>query len=145
MVRVKNRYITFKILYPSDTLADTGTEATLNLKLEMHRATPTPVTMKYLASLFKQHIQENFGDYGLGIAGTSLSVRYFSNRTSTGIVKVSREDLQMVCFAIMCINKISNLNVLFQIERVSGTIRKAQDFLIEQNKDLIDEIEAITP
>ncbi|GMM36162.1 RNA-binding protein [Saccharomycopsis crataegensis] len=143
MVRVKNRYITFKILYPPSP-KDTPYNDEPIPQLEILKSSSPSINQKSLAAIFRDHLQVNFGEFAQGTIAPVLSVRYFSNRTSTGIVKVGRDDVEMVCFAMMCIQKLYGQEVVVSIVRISGTIKKAQDFLIGENKELVNEIRDIT-
>lgn len=140
MVRIKNRYITFQILYPEDSVSEYSNDASLAI----HKSTPAFITPKMFSNLIKQEVKLNFGDLGLGRIANSLSVKYFSSKTSTGMIRIGRDELQLICFALMCITKLNDVGVIISIVRVSGTIRKAQDFLTQHNQNSIDEILKIT-
>lgn len=67
----------------------------------------------------------------------SLMVKYFSAKTSTGIVRCSRGHYQMVCAALTMINSLGGKDVIVRIVRVSGTIKKCEQAAIERNRKLM--------
>jgi hypothetical protein len=54
------------------------------------------------------------------------AVKYFSHVTSTGIVRVARENYRMVWAALTYLREIQGRPVVVRVVRVSGTIKKAE-------------------
>lgn len=134
MVRLKARYILFDILTPpSGQLQSYSEKGSL---LALHSASPN-VNLRAIADLVRKQIQIFFGDYGTGVTGMSLMVKYFSAKTSTGIVRCSRGHYQMVCAALTMINSLGGKDVIVRIVRVSGTIKKCEQAAIERNRKLM--------
>lgn len=142
MVRVKSRYIAFRVLYP-----ECGDEILLK-----YRPTDSDVTGKIILQKIKEQININFGDAAMGRISGSLNLRYFSNKTSLGILKMNFEEYKMVCFAIMMVNKLEikqdnnkeEEDIIIQIIRSSGTMTKLQTFLINEDKKIVNEYLAKT-
>jgi ribonuclease P/MRP protein subunit POP5 len=108
-----------------------------------------------IAELVKRNIKLLFGDNGEGLVALSLVVKYFSAKTSTGIIRCSRDHFKYVVAALTIINKINDKDVIVRVLRVSGTIKKSENFAIERSRRLmrdmnlkgeetVDEFENIT-
>lgn len=104
--------------------------------MALHSTSPN-VNLRSIADVVRKQIQVYFGDYGTGVTGMSLMVKYFSPRTSTGIIRCSREHYQMVCAALTMIDKLNGKDVIVRIVRVSGTIKKCEQAAIDRNRDLM--------
>lgn len=77
MVRFKNRYLLLELIWK---------DARIDLSL------PEAA----LLGAFRDSMQSNFGDYGLGTALASLQVKYFNSVTGLCIVRCSREQHRQV-------------------------------------------------
>ncbi|KAK9478501.1 ribonuclease P/MRP protein subunit [Lipomyces japonicus] len=167
MVRFKSRYILFKVQYPhlndSDTvkaaldkkttpisLSDLnfypgGSLANLKRKqaneseitMIMNRPGPVEVTSNSVNAAMRDSINRNFGDLGAGLVRASVSLKYFSQATSTGIVRVSRDHYRIVWAALTLLNEIGNNKVVVSVIHVSGTIKKCENALIANTKQKI--------
>lgn len=142
MVRLKQRYILFDILYPPSTSQDSNevvefSKSETNALLSLHQSSPASFNQKTLTQLFRRTIQENYGDYGAGSAGMQMSVKYFSNKTSTGIVRCGRQNFNMVIGSLATISRIDNREVIIRCIHVSGTIKKCEEYCIKRNKELM--------
>lgn len=128
MVRVKSRYVLFEILFPLDKATDDYEE----LRTRLHKTSPLTFTAKQLGKQIKQLVQDHYGDYGGGSAG-NLQVKYFSNKTSTGIVKVGRDHFEMVVAALTLIDRLDSIPVIVRCLHVLGTVRKCQEWVMDRN------------
>lgn len=143
MVRLKSRYILFEILYPnSRDPVDQNQQLDASLKRDIlirhHQASPSDITIKTIIQEIRRSLKLNFGDYGSGKAGSLLQVKYFSNMTSTGIIRCHREDCDLVTNALVLMNKISNTeNIIFNPVKISGTIKKIEEYAIRRSKKLV--------
>lgn len=146
MVRLKHRYILFDILYPPTSDPRTGTQrekfenfssspkASL---LSLHGTSPSSINLRSIANLIKSAIEDHFGDFGGGTVGLLIIVKYFSNKTSTGIIRCSRNNFHQVMAALALVTKVDNFDVVMRCVHVSGTIRKCEQFSIRRNQQLI--------
>ncbi|CDK27202.1 unnamed protein product [Kuraishia capsulata CBS 1993] len=139
MVRIKNRYVVFNVIYPIDETAE-SLEAALKTKSGslslIHQPPAIAITPKVVVQAIRQSLQTNFGDYGNGVGGGVLTVKYFSEKSSLGIIKVSRESTRLVCAAIMLITRLQASPVTIRVLRVSGSVKKAEEMLIKRGKGL---------
>lgn len=94
-----------------------------------------------LLQLVKASVESNFGIKGSGAVKSTLAMKYFSPRTSTGIIRVAREHVRIVWAALSYMSKINNKNVIVRVVRVSGTIKKCEQAAIERDKKVIYMIE----
>lgn len=149
MVRLKHRYILFDILYPPLTEPRTNDQrekfALFSLTpkettLRLHAASPASINQRSLASLLKRVVEDHFGDFGSGTVGLLIIVKYFSNKTSTGIIRCSRNNFQQVVAALGLVTKVDTQDVVMRCVHVSGTIRKCEQFSIRRNRQLMLEI-----
>lgn len=139
MVRIKNRYILFNILYPA---APTGSAplsepTTAPSALEFLRPTSRDITNSTLAAIIRENIALQSGDYGSGVAA-SLAVKHFSPDTSTGILRVSREHYRIVWAALTLIRELKGQDVVVRVVRISGTMKKAEKEAIRRAKGDIE-------
>lgn len=147
MVRLKQRYILFDILYPP-TSEPSGSRENLedfinfsksrqNALLTLHRTSPSSINQKALTQAIRNVIQDHFGDFGAGTAGMQFAIKYFSNKTSTGIIRCGRLSFQMVIAALALMNKLGDEDVIVRCIHVSGTIKKCEEYSIKRNRDLM--------
>ncbi|KAF2708971.1 hypothetical protein K504DRAFT_380718 [Pleomassaria siparia CBS 279.74] len=139
MVRVKNRYLVVKFLYPSTTPSSSSKDVVPQL-LQLHQPTPDAFHAGLLLRAIRDGITELFGDYGMGMASTSLKINYHSPATSTAIIRCPQAHYQMVWAALTYMTKLPkpiNTPVVVQVVRVSGTIKKAEMEVIRRAKEII--------
>lgn len=95
---------------------------------------------RQLLKLVKESVETNFGIKGSGEIKSTIAVKYFSPRTSTGIIRVARDHVSTVWAALSYITKINNKNVIIRVVRVSGTIKKCEQAAIRRDKKVIEMI-----
>jgi ribonuclease P/MRP protein subunit POP5 len=122
MVRLKHRWLLFEILYPYESSAIPFSAAS------------EQVNTKLLTDALRQQISYNFGDHGSGLVSSSLSIRYFSPATSTGIVRIARDHYRMVWAALAFIRDLGGRECVITVRRVSGTVKKAEEEILRRNK-----------
>lgn len=149
MVRLKHRYILFDILYPPPSEPRTTEQrqkfrefnkSPKECTLTLHSPSPASVNQRSISTLLKRVVEDHFGEFGSGTVGLLIIVKYFSNKTSTGIIRCSRTNFQQVVAAIGLVTKVENANVVMRCVHVSGTIRKCEDFSIRRNRKLMVDI-----
>ena len=158
MVRLKHRYLLVNILYPDSapTTKQTSTKDVPEL-VQFNRPTSDALTSALLARTIRDNIAELFGDYGSGVVAGSLvgifshilraasrivsltyrTVKYLSPATSTAIIRVTRAHYRLVWAALTYINRLPrpvDEPCVFQVVRVSGTIRKSEEEAIRRAK-----------
>ncbi|CAB52882.1 Ribonuclease P/MRP protein subunit POP5 [Schizosaccharomyces pombe] len=130
MVRFKSRYLLFEVLYPeAKEFFDYPTIPS-----------DSSITTSSLSKIIRTMVAENFGDVGIGKVASSLTVKYFSPNTSTGILRVSRQHFRLAWAALVLIRELYGKPVIIRVVRVSGTIKKAELAAIERNKSEIHNI-----
>lgn len=146
MVRLKQRYILFEILYPpgsSTTSRDLKSKfhdfsnSPKDALLHLHVPSPPSVSPRSIVTLLKRVIADHYGEFGSGTVASLIIVKYFSNKTSTGILRCTRNDFHLVVAALGLITKVDNYNVVVRSVHVSGTIRKCEDFSIRRTRKLM--------
>lgn len=146
MVRLKQRYILFDIIYPPsfDTKTSEYKEL-LNFSnspqtalLSLHKASPSTVDPKVLLLAIRRVVEDHYGEFGAGMAGASLIIKYFSNKTSTGIIRCNRQSLQMVIAALTLINKVGDRSVIIKCAHISGTIKKCEQYSIRRSREMMN-------
>ncbi|KAH3680808.1 hypothetical protein WICMUC_000159 [Wickerhamomyces mucosus] len=140
MVRLKSRYILFDIIYPPNPNKELSNYSLKNSLTTLHAVSNS--NPKEILNLLRKNIELNYGDYGAGLINYSLMVKYFSNKTSTGIIRCSRENHELVTGALLMINQINDRNCIFRVIHISGTIKKCEDYAIERNKKLMKLLES---
>ena len=142
MVRLKHRYLTVHVLYPSDSPRAQSATATV---LQFHRPSPPGVDSAHLLRLIKRSVEYMYGDYGLGLVASSLKIKYWSPATSTAIIRVTRSHFRILWAALTWITELGRIGsqdrggqrpqeCVFRVVRCSGTIRKAEEDVIRRAK-----------
>ncbi|KAK6200407.1 Rpp14/Pop5 family-domain-containing protein [Scheffersomyces amazonensis] len=140
MVRIKHRYILFEVLYPptkSGEDSETFSNSQVDALLTLHQSSPSTINGKLIVSILRKSIQTYYGDQGAGTAAVSTIVKYWSNKTSTGIIRCDRSAVQMVVGALTLIDKLDNQNIIIRCTHISGTIHKCEEYSIRKSKELI--------
>lgn len=135
MVRLKQRYILFDVLYPPGDTSFSGSSQ--DAILALCQPSPTSVNPKTLTQTLRKVLQDHYGDFGAGTAGMLISVKYFSNKTSTGILRCLRQTFQQVMAALTLMNTIANKEVIVRCLHVSGTIKKCENLSIARSKQMM--------
>jgi len=137
MVRFKSRYLLFNILYPNAPCSSpAGNASVLPTHLDFNSPTDASVTPQHLLSIIRDAITMQFGDWGSGMT-PSLTVKYFSPTTSTGIIRCGRDAYRIVWCALTFIQEILGKPVVIRVIRVSGTIKKVEMAGIRRAKEEI--------
>lgn len=132
--------------------------------VHFHQPTPDTLTPQLLTRAIREEVSLLFGDYGVGVTASSLSgtvpacstsngiysmltwhlVKYLSTATSTAIIRCSRAHYRLVWAALSFLtrlpkgsNKYGERPCVFQVVRVSGTIRKAEEEAIRRARATI--------
>ena len=180
MVRIKHRYLLVQILSPTLLHGEDASPAshhskslvTINKRqhqasdniLALHAPTPDTVDVQKLVRLIRSSIAQQFGDYGASIAGgAGLKIVYWSNATSTFVLRCRRETFRMV-WASLCFirtlprlaaptqvgasvrpdkNKIQEKEVTFRVVRNSGTIKKSLEEVVRRNKAIMGRLKGM--
>ncbi|KAI0889233.1 Rpp14 family protein [Annulohypoxylon maeteangense] len=137
MVRIKERYLLVKILYPNEL----GSRPDLPDVVVINQPTTDQLNSAALLRGIRAEVTNLFGDYGSGaIEGGNLGVKYFSHATSTFILRISRSSYRLVWTALTFMNSIPIKNgkpCVFRVVHVSGTMRKVEEEAIRRARDLI--------
>ncbi|GJJ74315.1 ribonuclease P/MRP protein subunit POP5 [Entomortierella parvispora] len=155
MVRFKNRYLLFEIIYADTPLGWTSIPATassaLGSSLQSHPGSNQspfgdtgrnncrlpPLANKDLVYAIKDSIAENFGDYGAGITQRPMTLKYFSPHTNIGILRISREEVHIVWGALTFMKELKGRPCIIKVLHTSGTIKKCQLMTIKYDRDRI--------
>ena len=130
MVRLKHRWLLFNIIYPNETSAFPFSAPSNN------------VTPRILTDILRQQISYNFGDQGSGLVSSSLQIKYFSSSTSTGIVRIARDHFRIVWAALTFIREIEGRECIVTVQRVSGTVKKAEQEILRRDKRALDMVKS---
>lgn len=146
MVRLKNRYILFDVLHPvakrprSKDQEDRFfgfSESPKDALVQLHATSPASINARSIVGVLKRVVRDHFGELGAGTVGQLIIVKYFSNKTSSGIIRCSRTDFQVVVAALALTTKVEHYDVVLRCVHVSGTIRKVEDYLIRRTRKLM--------
>lgn len=138
MVRLKSRYVLFEVLYPqtSPSSADSSRE---DIVLRGHRPSPADITGKVLLQEIRRSLQLHLGDYGSGKVCSLLQLKYWSNNTSTGILRCHREDVYLLLTGLFFLRELGNdnLRVIVNPVKVSGTIKKVEQYAMRRSDRMV--------
>ncbi|KAF2771419.1 hypothetical protein EJ03DRAFT_255202, partial [Teratosphaeria nubilosa] len=141
MVRIKHRYLLVNILYPDAKTSNvklapqSANGQDIPYTLLFRQPSSDGLTPQILLKLIRSNVADLFGDYGSGKVAGSLQIKYFSPATSTAIVRVSRDHYRLVWAALTFANALPqplSQDCVFQVVRVSGTIKKAEEEAIRR-------------
>ena len=128
-MRFKNRYFLFDVVYDTALRVDAQTNA-----LRKSQTGPTAKQRslhgKAIQRAIRDAVQDNFGDYGIGVCAASLQVKYYNALTSTGIIRAPRDHFEMIWAAVSLIRQLDGQPCMICVRRVTGTIRHAQEHAI---------------
>ncbi|KAG0315801.1 hypothetical protein BGZ99_007253 [Dissophora globulifera] len=154
MVRFKNRYLLFEIVYADTPLGWSSIPAPIVSASEAphysddsdhspfgdtgrNNCRLPSLANKDLMYAIKDSITENFGDYGAGITQRPLTLKYFSPHTNIGILRISREEVHIVWGALTFIRELKGKPCMIKVLHTSGTIRNCQLTTIRYDRDRI--------
>lgn len=154
MVRIKNRYLLVQILYPhnlpasSKTPVDAPPPALLtpptSALLSLYAPTPDTLTSQTLLRALRSALSTLFGEHGAGTCASGLQVKYWSNATSSAIVRCRREVVRLVWAAAALVSSLradgpagEEVKCVLRVLRVSGTIRKCEEEAIRRARGLL--------
>lgn len=149
MVRLKNRYILFEVLYPPSSVPSGHEErvkfhafasSPRDCLVNLHSSSQASINPRTLSALLKKVVTDHYGELAAGTVGQLILVKYFSNKTSTGIIRCSRADFHLVVGALALVTKVETRQVVLRCVHVSGTIRKCEDFAIKRSRQLITDL-----
>jgi ribonuclease P/MRP protein subunit POP5 len=151
MVRIKHRYLLAQILYPSPTTTTTTTtsKSIVPDSIIFHAPTPSHISASTLLHLLRTQISLLFGDYGSGVLAAGLSVRYFSNATSTAIIRCPRAHYRLVWAALTFLTELPAARngasgaekCVLRVVRVSGTIKKVEEEAVRRARRMISAVQ----
>jgi ribonuclease P/MRP protein subunit POP5 len=150
MVRIKHRYLLVQILYPSSTeTAATSRKSETPDSILFHAPTASHITSPTLLHLLRTQISLLFGDYGSGVLAAGLSIKYFSNATSTAIVRCPRAHYRLTWAALTFITELPPASkgaavgerCVFQVVRLSGTIKKVEEEAVRRARRMISAVQ----
>ena len=135
MVRLKTRYILFQLRYPQ--AADEVRGGNSGLPCDIPTESTSTLSARTLASTLRLSMTKNFGDEGLADTLTSFVVKYFSHKTSTGILRVHRDAVERVLAAMFFVQTLEGRDVIWESVGVSGSISKCEKRAIARNWQMI--------
>lgn len=141
MVRLKSRYVLFEIIYPPESIAEAELDRMDDVMMGFHKSTRNyhEINSKTILQEIRRVVQYNFGDLGSGQLTSLLHLKYFSNATSTGILRCHREDLNILLTTLALVNKIGDYEgIILNPVKVSGTIKKLEQYAIRRNHNFIN-------
>jgi ribonuclease P/MRP protein subunit POP5 len=143
MVRIKHRYLLLQILYPSSIPKTSNSNIPESILVQAPSA--SHITSSTLLHLLRTQISLLFGDYGSGVLAAGLSIKYFSNATSTAIVRCPRAHYRLAWAALTFVTELPAVRkgatggerCVFRVVRVSGTIKKAEEEAVRRARRVI--------
>ncbi|KAJ1731029.1 RNA-binding protein pop5 [Coemansia biformis] len=133
MVRFKNRYVCFELLFepPADPACAARTSR------PGQSQAPPVLSAKSISQLVRDCVKLSFGDSGAGHVLMGTQVKYFNARTCMGIIKVPRDHCRMVLAAMVLATHVNKRPCTVCVRHVSGTIKKCQKAAIRVDRELI--------
>ncbi|KAJ3193457.1 hypothetical protein HK101_004810 [Irineochytrium annulatum] len=121
MVRFKNRWLLFELVYDGDVVVES-------------------VSSGNLAQVIRDSVQSNFGDLGAAQIAASFSIKYWSSRTGHGIIRVERDLCRMLWCAITMVTEVKGRAALIRVLHCGGTVKKTQEAAVEENRKALVEM-----
>ncbi|KAK6192684.1 hypothetical protein SNE40_004114 [Patella caerulea] len=118
MVRIKNRYTVFEIIYPNKKPQDSN------------------INERACNKAISDAVSQAYGDFGLGILQNNLHVRYMSDWKDVILVKSRRGAHKLLQTAVtVFLKKINDLDVSCRTLHIGGSIKACQRFLIKHYRN----------
>jgi ribonuclease P/MRP protein subunit POP5 len=144
MVRIKHRYLLVHILYPCPSSTKTP-NSEVPESLLFHAPSAPHITASTLLHLLRTQISLLFGDYGSGVLASGLSIKYFSNATSTAIVRCPRAHYRLAWAALTFVTELpaarkgaaAGEKCVLRVVRVSGTIKKVEEEAVRRARRIM--------
>ncbi|TPX41646.1 hypothetical protein SeLEV6574_g05984 [Synchytrium endobioticum] len=115
-MRFKNRYLLFELAYADDKYVDESLHAGI------------------IAAIIRDSVQLNFGDYGIGILGGAIAIKYFSPHTGIGILRAPRDHYQLAWAALTLVTQVKKKSAMLRVLHLGGTIKQCQLVTIEYDQ-----------
>ncbi|PSC69139.1 spindle assembly abnormal 6-like protein [Micractinium conductrix] len=106
-MRFKNRYLLFELQWKDGRLDEGLSEAAL------------------LAS-FRDSLQQNFGDHGLGCALASFQVKYYNPVSCLCAVRCSRDEYRQIWASLCLLTEVKHRVVRLRLLHLTGTVASCQ-------------------
>lgn len=120
-MRLKARHILVRVVY-DDGQPDTG------------------LALPQLARAISNQVESNYGDYGGMVMKFAYQIKYFNAITGLAIIRIPRDNHNIVLYAISCLKQMANRQCKVDILHVSGTIKKIQLVAIELSRKYLQDI-----
>ncbi|KAL2761240.1 hypothetical protein ACRALDRAFT_2090580, partial [Sodiomyces alcalophilus JCM 7366] len=135
MARIKERYLLINILTPTYSAKPLPTDVAD--VLHIHQPVPNTLTTRSVLGGIQSQMSALFGDLGSATIEANAIVKYLSKATSTFILKVRRSHYRLIWAALSTMTYLTlstgeRKPCTFQVVRVSGTIRKAEQEAMRQ-------------
>lgn len=131
MVRQKNRWLLFEIIYDPDSRGNHVDG------LPFQTPSSSSLSQQTLSNILRDVIQLHFGPYGSGCIAGSFALKYFSPLTNTGILRIHRDHARMAWAALSFIRTIDGKSCMLRVVHLSGTIKKCQLAAIQRDRHVI--------
>lgn len=106
MVRIKHRYIIGQLLIDPNAMKQ-----------------DVEYTVKDIVQIIREKIQNLFGDYGMGLIGNSLVIKYYDNNSRIFLLKTTRDGLKETWFALSTIVEIKKVALIVRVLNVCSSER----------------------
>ncbi|BDA44025.1 probable ribonuclease P/MRP protein subunit POP5 [Coccomyxa sp. Obi] len=118
MVRFKNRFLLFELIWKDGRIDETLTEANIQ-------------------AVLRDSLALNFGDYGLGVCLASQQVKYYNPLTNLCIVRCGRDQYKEVLASMTTITTFRYRTVMMHLLHNGGTLASCQRAAIEHNRAIL--------
>ncbi len=135
MVRYKARYLLCDIITPPDSYTKSSQSP---YTIQVHKPI-SELSHKSILKAVRSSLAINLGAHGAGLC-SNISVKYISPLTSTVIIRVSSDHFRMLWFALSMITELEGRGVIIRVKKVSGTIRKCEEFVKQGNKQIVEDL-----
>jgi len=81
----------------------------------------------HVQTVLRASLEENYGAVALGLALTSLQVKYFDATTNLLIIRCNRSQVEQVWCSATLITQIDNRTVMARLVHLAGTLRCCQE------------------
>lgn len=109
-MRLKNRFLLVEVIFEQDLVKE---------RREQNRSIgTTDVYQSLLAS-----VSAHYGDHGVGVCQSQMTVRSYSDATGLAVVRAPREQMRMVWTSLTFVTKIKQLRALATVRGNAGSER----------------------
>ncbi|RKP36567.1 hypothetical protein BJ085DRAFT_12180, partial [Dimargaris cristalligena] len=137
MVRLKDRYILFEVVFEQTYNNNCSNLSQRVIYPDDKHPPKLVVSTTTIFSKIRDTVIDLFGDVGHSQLLNRVQLKFYSQMTCTGILRVARDQYQQIWAALSFIRSLDGKGCMVRALHLSGTIVKCQRAAIRYNQELL--------